>query len=119
MFIRTDSTSVDDKSIIHTGTGRIARLKMYPMSLYESGESNGQISLKALFDAPNEDIDGITSPLSIEELIFAACRGDWPATLCRKSQEAQLLTAREYVSNICQSDIFTVDGVRRNGLHTT
>ena len=56
LFILTGSTSVDDKKIMHTGTGRIARLKMYPMSLYESGESNGQISLKTLFDQPDADI---------------------------------------------------------------
>ena len=82
LFILTGSTSVDDKKIMHTGTGRIARLKMYPMSLYESGESNGQISLKTLFDQSDADIDGVTSPLSIEQLIFAACRGGWPAFDC-------------------------------------
>ena len=119
LFILTGSTSVDDKKIMHTGTGRIARLKMYPMSLYESGESNGQISLKTLFDQPDADIDGVTSPLSIEQLIFAACRGGWPATLRRKSQEAQLLTAREYITNICESDVSTVDSVQRNPVWTS
>ena len=119
LFILTGSTSVDDKKIMHTGTGRISRLKMYPMSLYESGESNGQISLKTLFDQSDADIDGVTSPLSIEQLIFAACRGGWPATLRRKSQEAQLLTAREYITNICESDVSTVDGVQRNPVWTS
>lgn len=89
-------------------------MKMYPMSLYESGESNGQISLRALFQDAELDIDGISSQLSIEQLIFAACRGGWPATLRRKNPEAQLLTARDYVSDICESDISTVDGVQRN-----
>ena len=97
LFILTGSTSVDDKNIMHTGTGRIARMKMYPMSLYESGESNGQISLRALFQDASLDIDGISSQLSIEQLIFAACRGGWPATLRRKNPEAQLLTARDYL----------------------
>lgn len=114
LFILTGSTSVDDKNIMHTGTGRIARMKMYPMSLYESGESNGQISLRALFQDASLDIDGVSSQLSIEQLIFAACRGGWPATLRRKNPEAQLLTARDYISNICESDISTVDGVQRN-----
>ena len=114
LFILTGSTSVDDKNIMHTGTGRIARMKMYPMSLYESGESNGQISLRALFQDAELDIDGVSSQLSIEQLIFAACRGGWPATLRRKNPEAQLLTARDYISNICESDISTVDGVQRN-----
>ena len=77
LFILTGSTSVDDKNIMHTGTGRIARMKMYPMSLYESGESNGQISLRALFQDASLDIDGVSSQLSIEQLIFAACRGGW------------------------------------------
>ncbi len=61
---------------MHSGTGRIHKLMMRPMSLYESGESNGQISLVDLFYSPNLDIDGITSDLSIEELIFVTCRGD-------------------------------------------
>ena len=114
LFILTGSTSVDDKNIMHTGTGRIARMKMYPMSLYESGESNGQISLRDLLQDASLDIDGVSSQLSIEQLIFAACRGGWPATLRRKNPEAQLLTARDYISNICESDISTVDGVQRN-----
>ena len=114
LFILTGSTSVDDKNIMHTGTGRIARMKMYPMSLYESGESNGQISLQALFQDASLDINGVSSQLSTEQLIFAACRGGWPATLRRKNPEAQLLTARDYISNICESDISTVDGVQRN-----
>lgn len=114
LFILTGSTSVDNSKIQHSGTGRISRLKMYPMSLYESKESNGGISLKELFDHPDMDIDGISSSLSIEELIFAACRGGWPATLRRKTDAAKLIIAREYLNNICESDISTVDGVRRN-----
>ena len=65
-FILTGSTSVDNHKILHTGTGRISRLKMYPMSLYESRESNGQISIKDLFDDQPE-IDGIMSDLSVED----------------------------------------------------
>ena len=114
LFILTGSTSVDDKQIHHTGTGRISRMKMYPMSLYESNESNGEISLKELFDFPELDIDGIISPMSIEDLIFAACRGGWPSTLRNKSKEAQLLVASDYVRNVCDTDISTVDGVTRN-----
>ena len=53
-------------------------LTMYPMSLYESGESTGDISLEALFDNPRTDL-GARSKMSIEDLIFAACRGGWPA----------------------------------------
>lgn len=114
LFILTGSTSVDSSKIMHSGTGRISRLKMYPMSLFESQESNGSISLKALFDDPKMDIDGIFSALTIEELIFSACRGGWPAALRRKSDAAKLMIAKDYLNNICESDISTVDGVQRN-----
>ena len=114
LFILTGSTSVDNSKIMHSGTGRISRMKMYPMSLFESKESNGEISLKALFDHPNMDIDGIASDLSVEKLIFSACRGGWPAALRRKSDAAKLMIAKDYLNNICESDISTVDGVQRN-----
>lgn len=113
-FILTGSTSIDDDSIMHTGTGRITRMRMYPMSLFESKESNGSISLKVLFAEPSMDIDGAASNLSVEELIFATCRGGWPSSLDLASDSAKLLVAQDYLENICQSDISTVDGVARN-----
>lgn len=116
LFILTGSTSVDDKQIHHTGTGRISRLKMYPMSLFESHESNGQISLRKLFDHPEVDIDGIMSDMKVEDLIFAACRGGWPASLRKKNDAAKLIVAKDYLRNVCESDISTVDGVTRNPL---
>lgn len=84
------------------------------MSLYESLESNGMISLRQLFDNPNYDIDGITSSLTIEQLIYAACRGGWPASLDDMSLEARLLIAKDYVNIICDEDISRVDGRQRN-----
>ena len=114
LFILTGSTSVDEKKIHHTGTGRISRLKMYPMSLFESMESNGKISLRDLFDDPDFDIDGITSDMKVEDLIFAACRGGWPSTLRKKSDAAKLFVAKDYLRNVCESDISTVDGTSRN-----
>ena len=113
-FILTGSTSVDSSQIMHSGTGRISRMKMYPMSLFESSESSGAISLRELFSNPGMDIDGVQSALSIEELVFCACRGGWPAALRRKSDTARLMIAKDYVNNICESDISTVDGVQRN-----
>ena len=118
LFILTGSTSVEDDKIMHSGVGRISRMKMYPMSLFESRESNGKISLKALFDNPTLEIDGISSELSIENLVFAACRGGWPAALRRKSDAAKLLIARDYLTAVCESDVSTVDGVRRNPVWT-
>ena len=118
LFILTGSTSVDNSRIFHSGTGRISRMKMYPMSLFESRESNGSISLKSLFNNPTLDIDGVVSDLSIEELIFAACRGGWPGAFRRKSDAAKLLIARDYINNICETDISTVDGIQRNPVWT-
>lgn len=113
-FILTGSTVIDDDEIMHTGTGRISKMSMFPMSLYESKESNGNISLRDLFDDKSLDIDGITSDLSVEDLIFAACRGGWPASLDIKNPVAQLLIAKDYVEIICSEDISKVDKVQRN-----
>lgn len=113
-FILTGSTVVDDEQIMHTGTGRITKMAMYPMSLYESLESNGSVSLRRLFNGPDYDIDGSMSGLSIENLIFAACRGGWPASLDEISEAAKLLIAKDYVDIICSEDISRVDKVKRN-----
>lgn len=113
-FILTGSTVIDDSGIMHTGTGRISRMSMYPMSLYESRESNGKISLKELFDNKDMDIDGIRSDISIEGLIFMACRGGWPASLYSMSDSARLLIAKDYVDIVCSDDISKVDRIQRN-----
>ena len=114
LFILTGSTAVDSSTIMHSGTGRISRMVMYPMSLFESEESNGQISLHALFENPEMDVDGIMSNLTVEELVFAACRGGWPSSLTKKTEKAQLFVSQNYVDNICDSDASTVDGVKRS-----
>ena len=113
-FILTGSTVIDDEQIMHTGTGRISRMAMYPMSLYESLESNGSISLQRLFDDREYDIDGEMSQLSIEQLIFAACRGGWPASLDVANDKAKLLIAKDYVDVICSEDISRIDKTARN-----
>lgn len=113
LFILTGSTSINYDEIRHTGTGRISRLKMYPMSLYESKDSNGSISLKTLFEDKDYNIDGIVSELSIEQLIIAACRGGWPVSIDKNIRQS-LMIARDYLNNICESDISTVDNVKRN-----
>lgn len=113
-FILTGSTVADDSEIMHSGTGRISRMQMAPMSLFESGESNGSVSLTRLFDNSEYDIDGMQSQLGVEDLIFAACRGGWPSSLDVTSEKARLMIARDYVKIICSSDISRLDGVRRN-----
>lgn len=116
LFILTGSNTVDKKKIRHTGTGRIAKMDMLPMSLWESKESNGRISLKELFDNPNIDIDGIQSDITVEDLIFSACRGGWPATMNIKKDSAKLLVAKNYLKTVCSEDISRVDGVQRDEL---
>ena len=120
-FILTGSTVIDEKrnkgeeyQRLHTGTGRISSLTMYPMSLYESKESNGRISLQDLFDNADIEVDGITSSLTIEQIIFAACRGGWPETLGDMSDRAKLFIAKDYVNAVCDEDISKIDKVRRN-----
>jgi len=90
-------------------------MSMRPMSLWESHESTGEISLRELFDNPHLDIGGRTSEMGLEDLIFAACRGGWPASLSLRSRDAQLQTARDCVSAVCREDISRIDGKRRNG----
>lgn len=114
LYILTGSNSIDKSNIMHTGTGRIDTLPMYPMSLYESKESNGQISLIDLFHHPNALQDGCESNLSIDELIFAACRGGWPSSVLKKNDKSKLLVARSYFEGLCREDMSNVDGVRRN-----
>jgi len=113
-FILTGSNIVDESAIMHSGTGRITRMQMLPMSLFESKESNGAISLSELFNNPALDIDGIASTMTIENLIFAACRGGWPASLKPGNAHARLLIVRDYVNSMCKVDISTVDNTRRD-----
>ncbi len=97
-------------SIHHTGTGRIARVKMRPMSLFESGESNGKISLSELFTAP-ESIYAETN-IDIEQLAFLVCRGGWPQATFLNGDVA-LDQAYDYYEAVVNYDINRVDAVRR------
>lgn len=113
-FILTGSNSVDDTQINHSGTGRIARMKMYPMSLFESGESSGEISLLELFDNPDMEIGGIMSDVGVNDLIRFACRGGWPAALRLRNSKESFRVAKDYLEGVVQADIIKVDGVRRD-----
>ena len=95
----------------HTGTGRIARLRMRPMSLWESGESNGKVSLRNLFEG--DGTQGATSELSIPDIARLVCRGGWPeATFLADSPSRRI--AHNYVKAIVEEDIHRVDGIERN-----
>lgn len=111
-FILTGSAVPPENVTAHTGTGRIARLKMRPMSLYESMESNGQISLGALFDRKQEDI-GATSALTVEKIAYVLCRGGWPASIDLEGLPA-LRMAMDYADAIIHQDVSRVDGVEKN-----
>jgi predicted AAA+ superfamily ATPase len=113
-FMLTGSNSVDLSKIMHSGTGRISRMRMYPMSLYESGESTGAISLQELFDnLTTLDIDGVASNMDINNLIYAACRGGWPAALRFGNSREACKIAKEYLEGVVEADIMNVDGVKR------
>ena len=113
LFMLTGSAvPADNSKIHHTGTGRFAWLTMRPMTLWESGESSGTVSLGALFAHPDQ-IDGASS-LSMEDIAFAICRGGWPSTLKKKTPKAALMQATEYYEAIARSDISRVDGIERD-----
>lgn len=114
LYLLTGSVVVDEDKIKHTGIGRISRLEMETMSLWESGESSGQVSLRGLFDDPKAVVDGAKGKLSVEELIFAVCRGGWPSALLAKGDDAKLFVSADYFNNIVESDISRVDEVERD-----
>ena len=112
-YILTGSAVPPDISeISHTGTGRIVRLRMRPMSLWESGESAGAVSLASLF--AGEELKSAECPdRSLEEMCYLACRGGWPKAVCQ-SRDIALERAFEYYDAVVSSDISRVDGVPRD-----
>ena len=114
LYLLTGSVVVDEDRIKHTGIGRISRLEMETMSLWESGESSGEVSLCGLFDNPAAVIDGAKGRLSVEELIFAVCRGGWPSSLLARGDDAKLFVAADYFNNLVESDVSRVDEVERD-----
>lgn len=111
-FVLTGSAvPVETSKISHSGTGRFAWLTMRPMSLYESGDSTGEVSLKALFDGVTE-IDG-GSNLDIERLAFLVCRGGWPQAVDLRDEIA-LDQALDYYDAVVHSDINRADNVQKN-----
>ena len=110
-FILTGSAvPLSTDKILHTGTGRFSRLRMRPMSLYESEDSSGEVSLEALFR--QEQIGGINR-LDFARLAFLLCRGGWPSSLAL-SDEASFDVVYNYVDSIITSDISRADNVSRD-----
>lgn len=111
-FILTGSAvPADTKEITHSGTGRFTWLTMRPMSLYESGDSTGDISLKVLFEN-TEEVDG-TANLGLDRLAFLICRGGWPQAIDMRDEIA-LDQARDYYDAVVHSDINRADHVQKN-----
>jgi len=111
-FILTGSAvPVESEEITHSGTGRFTWLLMRPMSLYESGDSTGEVSLQNLFERPDR-IAG-TNDFDIDRLAFLICRGGWPYAVGMK-EKPSLLQAEDYYEAVIKSDINRADGVSKN-----
>ncbi len=101
----------DMSKVTHSGTGRFAWLTMRPMTLWESGESNGSVSLEGLFSDAFQPV--AASNMQLEELAFILCRGGWPGTL-ELEHQAGLRQAINYIEAVCHSDISRADNVSRD-----
>jgi len=111
-FILTGSAvPSDEESMKHYGTGRFSWLTMRPMSLYESGESNGKVSLSHLFESRENIV--ATNSLRIDDIAFLICRGGWPFA-CSLQGDAALAQAFDYVDAVIKKDVSRVDGTNRN-----
>lgn len=110
-FILTGSATPNHKGILHSGAGRIAKLRMRPMSLYESGHSSGKISLKELCAGNMESV--MTGEVGLTNLIELIIRGGWPGNLDLSLEQAALLPT-EYLNAVINDDVYRIDGVRRD-----
>lgn len=110
-FILTGSATPNHKGIMHSGAGRIARIKMHTMSLYESGDSSGEISLAELCNGNFTPI--MTGEVYINDLIEYIIKGGWPANVDIPAEQAALLPL-QYIDAIIEDDVYRIDGVKRN-----
>lgn len=111
-YILTGSATPKDDDSLHSGVGRFAFVTMKPMTLYESGDSNGCISLKDLVDG-KRDIDGKKTDLDYEKIAYVLCRGGWPNAL-KLPEKQSLMIAKNYIDVLCEADISRIDGVKRD-----
>ena len=111
LFILTGSSTPNHKGILHSGAGRIARIRMRPMSLYESGDSSGMVSLGDLCADRMESV--MTGEVRLTDLIGYILRGGWPASLGLSIKEASLLP-QQYLDAIVDDDVYRIDGVKRD-----
>ena len=110
-FILTGSATPNHKGIMHSGAGRIAKIRMRPMSLYESGDSSGKISLKSIADGTIQA--EMTGEVELMELFRLIVRGGWPGNISIPLKQAMLIPD-EYLNAVIDDDAFRIDGVKRN-----
>jgi hypothetical protein len=110
-FILTGSSTPNHKGILHSGAGRIGKIRMRPMSLYESGFSTGKVSLEKLCNS--EITPTLTGEVKLMDLIDYIIRGGWPANLDIPLKQAALLPA-EYIHAVIEDDVYRLDGIRRD-----
>ncbi len=110
-FILTGSSTPIQKGILHSGAGRISTIRMRPMSLFESNDSSGQVSLKSLFDGRFEAV--ATKAIDLEKLIKLTIRGGWPGSLDLSFEKSRLIP-KEYMKSIIDHDIYRLEGINRN-----
>lgn len=110
-FLLTGSTKKQNVKTMHTGTGRINSVMMRPMSLFESGESTGSVSLKSLFEKAK--IEPLYSEISVRDIAELICRGGWPGTLTLP-KDLQLDIPKDLLSGILREDIDEVDGIKKD-----
>ena len=110
-YILTGSATPNHKGILHSGAGRIAKLRMRPMSLYESKDSSGAVSLERL--CHGELTPAMTGEVDLKKLIALIIRGGWPGSIHVPTEQAALLPA-EYLNAVIDDDVYRIDGVKRN-----
>lgn len=103
---------IEEENIHHTGTGRISRLRLRTMSLWESEDSTGDVSLEELFINP-DTVDGV-SDIDLDRLAYLTCRGGWPKAVLKKSEKAALAQAFDYYDSVVSNDIKRVDDIDRD-----
>ena len=111
-FILTGSAVPADELTRHTGAGRMSRMRLRPMSLFEMGRSDGRVSLRQLLDGG--PVPGITSALSLGDIAELVCVGGWPGHIRRHSSDAAMLANEDYVAEVCRTDIARTGGVVRD-----
>ena len=110
-FILTGSATPVHKGILHSGAGRIGRMRMRTMSLYESGDSSGQVSLQEL--SAGKFTPALTGEVELKRMVYLIVRGGWPGALKRKGSSAYLLP-QQYLRAVLDDDVYRMDGMHRD-----